>query len=299
MERLVTCPVASLREGRVRYGMLCNRQGGVVDDVTVYRLAPDELFLCVNAANIETDHRWILDHSPPGTGVENRSDQTALLALQGPRSAELLARTATADRREPGELRRFAFAQFEVAGVPTLVSRTGYTGSAGFEIYTSAADATAVFETLLARGEDLGITPAGLGARDTLRLEAALPLYGHELDDTTSPLEAGLERFVKRRAGGFIGAEAIEQRAARGHPRQLVGFILEGRGIPRADYAIMAGGQTVGRVTSGAPSPSLGKSIGLGYVRPEFAAAGGALEIDVRGRGITARVVKTPFVTAS
>ena len=298
VERLVTCPVASLPEGRVRYGMLCNDRGGIVDDVTVYRLAPDELFLCVNAANIEKDHRWILDHSPADAGVENRSDQTGLLALQGPESTDLLTRITTAGERKPGELRRFGFAHFEVAGVSALVSKTGYTGSPGFEIYTPASDAPAVFEALLARGEDLGIAPAGLGARDTLRLEAALPLYGHELDDTTSPLEAGLERFVKRRAGGFVGAEAIERRAARGHERQLVGFIVEGRGVPRAGYQILAGAEVIGRVTSGAPSPTLGKSIGLGYVRPAHAAVGSAIEIEVRGRGIAARVVETPFVTA-
>lgn len=298
VEHLVTCPVASLREGRVRYGMLCNEGGGVVDDVTVYRTAPDELFLCVNAANIQTDHRWILDHAPRGAGVENRSEETGLLALQGPKSAELMARLCAAGKETPGELRGFAFAHFELAGVPSLVSRTGYTGSPGFEIYTRAADTATVFEALLARGGDLGIAPAGLGARDTLRLEAALPLYGHELDATTSPLEAGLGRFVKRRAGGFIGAEAIEQRAARGHERQLVGFVLEARGVPRTDYPILVGGEAAGRVTSGAPSPTLGKSIGLGYVPPESATAGSAIEIDVRGRGIPARVVATPFVTA-
>jgi aminomethyltransferase len=301
VEHLVSCPVASLRPGAVRYGVLCNREGGVVDDVTVYRVASDELFLCVNAANIEKDHRWILDHSPAAAGVEDRSSETGLLALQGPRSTELMARVSTgAAGEEAGAagLRRFRFDHFEVAGVPALVSKTGYTGSPGFEIYTRAEDAATVFQSLLTRGEDLGIAPAGLGARDTLRLEAALPLYGHELDDTTSPLEAGLERFVKRQAGGFIGAEAIERRAVRGHERLLAGFILETRGVARSDYPIAAGGEIVGRVTSGAPSPTLGKSIGLGYVRPEFAMVGTPIEIEVRGRGVPARIVETPFVKA-
>jgi aminomethyltransferase len=298
VEHLVSCPVASLRPGGVRYGVLCNREGGVVDDVTIYRVAPDELFLCVNAANIEKDHRWILGHSPTGAGVEDRSSETGLLALQGPRSAELLARVSTGEDAGPAGLRRFRFDHFEIAGVPALVSKTGYTGSPGFEIYTRATDAPSVFQSLLARGEDLGIAPAGLGARDTLRLEAAFPLYGHELDDTTSPLEAGLERFVKRQAGGFIGAEAIERRAAQGHERLLVGFILETRGVARSDYPIAAAGEIVGRVTSGAPSPTLGKSIGLGYVRPELSTVGTPIEIEIRGRGVPARIVETPFVKA-
>ncbi|MCZ6784338.1 MAG: glycine cleavage system aminomethyltransferase GcvT [Proteobacteria bacterium] len=298
-ERLVSCPVASLRVGRVRYGLLCNEEGGVVDDVTVYRVADDALFLCVNAANIEKDYRWLVRHAPAEAGVRNRSDETGLLALQGPASGDVLAAVGAG---AAAELKRFAFASLEVAGVAALVSRTGYTGSAGFEIYAEAGDCAAVFSALLDKGEALGLRPAGLGARDTLRLEAALPLYGHELDDTTSPLEAGLGRFVKREAGGFIGAEAIERRAAAPAVRQLAGFELEGRGVARAGYPILEsadeGAREVGTVTSGAPSPTLGKSIGLGYVPPALAELGGSLTISIRGRGVQARVVATPFVVA-
>jgi len=295
VEKLVTCPVVSLRPGRVRYGCLCNQQGGVVDDVTVYRISEDELFLCVNAANIEKDHRWILQHAPDAAGVRNRSDETALLALQGPDAAPLLAGLVEEDL---SDLKRFRFRSARLADREVTISRTGYTGSDGFELYLPATAAEAVWKELLRAGEPFGITPAGLGARDTLRLEAALPLYGHELDETTSPLEARLDRFVKLEAGGFIGAEAIAQRRDRGHPRLLAGFILEGRGVARAGYRIAVEGEEVGVVTSGAPSPTLGKSIGLGYVPPTLAAIGSEFDLMVRGKPIRARVVETPFVRA-
>jgi aminomethyltransferase len=295
VERLVTCPVASLRAGRVRYGLMCNEDGGVVDDVTVYRIAEDALMLCVNAANIDKDHEWACANTPSGRAPENRSDATGLLALQGPLSLPILKDLTDAD---PGTLRRFGFRELDVAGGPSLVSRTGYTGSDGFELYVPADRVETLFAALLEKGEARGLQPAGLGARDTLRLEAAMALYGHELDDTTSPLEAGLDRFVKREIGGFIGAEAIEARAAAGHPRALVGFEVDGRGIARAEYAIHADGQEVGIVTSGAPSPTLGKPIGLGYVQTAVASVGTPIEILVRGRGLRAHIVETPFVRA-
>jgi len=297
VERLVTCKVASLKLGGVRYGMLCNERGGVVDDVTVYRVAEDVLFLCINAANIDKDVAWIQQHSPEDAGVHDRSSETGLIALQGPSSAALIAELGGA---EAAKLGRFSFAPAVLRGIETLVSRTGYTGSDGFEIYVGAGDTTGVFQELLSAGERIegGAIPCGLGARDTLRLEAALPLYGHELDDETSPLEAGLGRFVKRDQGGFLGAEAIEERAARGHEQQLVGFGLRERGVARDGYPILAAGDPIGRVTSGAPSPTLGTSIGLGYVRPEHAALGSPLQIEIRGKAVAAEVVKTPFVRA-
>jgi len=288
-ERLVTCPVASLAPGRVRYGLLCNEQGGVVDDVTVYRVADDALFLCVNAANVEKDYRWVVRHAGDAR-VTNESDATGLLALQGPEAAARLAGLCDPD---PGTLKRFRFFEGKVAGSPALVSRTGYTGSDGFEIYLPAAETEAVFDALL----DAGAQPAGLGARDTLRLEAALPLYGHELDDETTPLEAGLDRFVKLDAGGFLGAEALRERAASGPTRRLVGFVLDDRGVARADHELARGDEIVGRVTSGAPSPTLGKSIGLGYVPPDCTDTGTRLEVRIRSRRVAAHVVETPFVT--
>ncbi|MBW2231917.1 MAG: glycine cleavage system aminomethyltransferase GcvT [Deltaproteobacteria bacterium] len=297
VERLVSCRVDSLAVGRVRYGLLCNDGGGCVDDVTVYREADDALFLCVNAANIAKDVEWIRRHAPDRAGVEDRSTATGLLALQGPACAALLQALAKEGNATPvGELGRFRFARYEVAASDCLVSRTGYTGADGFEIYTPAGATRTVWDALLAVGEPHGLTPAGLGARDTLRLEAALPLYGHELDDTTSPLEAGLGRFVKRKRGGFIGHEAIEARDRKGATRQLIGFEMEGRGIARAGYVIADRGREVGVVTSGAPSPTLGKSIGLGYVPPRLAEPGRAIDIVIRDKRVAARVVETPFV---
>lgn len=296
-ERLLTCPVASLAPGRVRYGLLCNDEGGCVDDVTVYRRDEKSVLVCVNASNIAKDREWMQAHASAGAGLSDRSDDTGMLAIQGPASVGILAGLIPErDRPRFEALRRFRFDEIEVAGRPCLLSATGYTGAPGFELYLDAADTVDVFEALLEAGAATGLEPAGLGARDTLRLEAALPLYGHELDDTTSPLEAGLGRFVKRERGGFIGAEAIERREAAGRARQLVGFELVGKGIARADCTLHAGDLQVGIVTSGAPSPTLGKSIGLGYVAPAYAAPGTTLGVRVRTREIEARVVETPFV---
>ena len=225
--------------------------------------------------------------------VEDRSDRTALLALQGPRSPEVLARSFGV---ETGDLRRFAFRAADLGGRRAGLSRTGYTGEDGFEIYLGWDDAEPVFRTLLEAGAPLGLLPAGLGARDTLRLEAGLPLHGHELDEETTPVEAGLERFVKLDGPDFLGAEALRAEIARGPGRRLCGFVLEDRGIARSGHAIVAGGREVGRVTSGAPSPTLGKSIGLGYVPPPLAKPGSGFRVRVRERELRARVVEIPFV---
>ena len=275
----------------MRYALLCNESGGVVDDVTAYRRG-DALFLCVNAANRAKDFAWIRDHALPGSRLRDESDATALLALQGPASAELLEKLG-AGAGLPAK--RFRSAHVALSGLEVWLSRTGYTGADGFEIYCAAADAEPIFEALLAAGEPLGCRPCGLGARDTLRLEAALPLYGHELDDTTSPLEAGLARFVEQ-DGSFIGADAIRARARAGHPRALTGFVLEERGVARSDHLVVHAGREVGRVTSGGPSPTLGKSIGLAYVPPPLAVPDMEIAILIRGRAVRARTATTPFV---
>ncbi|MBW2269148.1 MAG: glycine cleavage system aminomethyltransferase GcvT [Deltaproteobacteria bacterium] len=292
-DRLLSRRVSNQREGRVRYALLCNEAGGVVDDVTAYRTGESALFLCVNAANVAKDHSWVLKHVEDGTRVHDASDDTGLLALQGPASGDILARVGAGDARQ---LKRYAFASFELAGARALISRTGYTGSDGYELYLEAAGSERVFEALLAEGQRDGLVPAGLGARDTLRLEAAMPLYGHELDAESSPLEAGLDRFVELEHGGFIGAEAIARRAAAGHGRALVGFVLEDRGVARAGYEIAVDGTRVGRVTSGAPSPTLGRSIGLAWVPPHLAAPGSRFDVVIRGRATAAQAVETPFV---
>jgi aminomethyltransferase len=299
-ERLLSCRVGDLLEGQVRYGLLCNAEGGCVDDVTLYREGPDSLMLCVNAANIAKDRNWIEAHRVGETTLHDRSTETALLALQGPKSPGILdALCQGANPKPPSALGRFRFGTFRCPSVASRISRTGYTGADGFEIYLPAAHCNDFFDALLEVGTEEGLIPAGLGARDTLRLEAALPLYGHELDDSTSPLEAGLARFTKRDRGGFIGHEAIEKREQQGRNRQLVGFELEDRGIARAGHVIRAGNETVGRVTSGAPSPSLGKSVGLGYVPPHCAQPGTAVEVMIRDRPVRARIVETPFVKKS
>ncbi len=292
VEKLVTCPVASMAHGQVRYGLLCNEAGGVVDDVTVYRIADDHFFLCVNAANIEKDEAWIRANSSEAAGVNNRSEELGLLALQGPASPTILASLTDFDL---DSLRRYRFAEAKVNGAPVLISRTGYTGSDGFELYVNAADSVELFRALIKAGKDHGLIPAGLGARDTLRLEAAMPLYGHELDDERSPLAAGLERFIKLKAGGFIGAEAVAAAKAQGIDSVLVGFELVDKGVARAEYPVEKDGETVGIVTSGAPSPALGKSIGLAYVPSNLSELGTELEVRVRARALRAKVVSTPF----
>jgi aminomethyltransferase len=294
-ERLVTCEVASLRPGRARYGLMLNESGGCVDDVMVTRLSDDALFLCVNAGNVAKDDAWIRAHAGPDCRVDDRSEETGLLALQGPAAAAILERLAPSGATLP---RRFRVAEIELSGISVLVSTTGYTGGPGYELYLAARESEALFAAILDAGEREGVRPAGLGARDTLRLEAALPLYGHELDDETGPIEAGLERFVKQDQGGFIGAEGLIERAEDASPRRLAGFEMTGRGIARADYEIVHDGAVVGRVTSGGPSPTLGKSIGLGYVPRSLSTPGQALAIRIRKKDVEARVVELPFYRA-
>jgi aminomethyltransferase len=292
-DRLFSRSLTRLEPGRVLYGLLCNEKGGVVDDITCYRVGEASAFWCVNASNIEKDWDWILAHVASPSGVRNASDETGLLALQGPASAAILCQAGA-----PGAaaLRRFRFARMEVAGCPTLVSRTGYTGADGFELYLGSGNLPQLFEALLGEGAPLGLRPAGLGARDTLRLEAALPLYGHELDEDTSPLAAGLERFLDCEGRSFIGSDAIARDREAGLESRLVGFELEDRGVARAGCAVALAGKTIGRVTSGGPSPTLGKSIGLAYVPAGLAKPGSGFQVVVRDRTLRARVVDTPFV---
>ncbi|MDP6980581.1 MAG: glycine cleavage system aminomethyltransferase GcvT [Myxococcota bacterium] len=298
LERLLTCRVETLEPGRVRYGLLCNDEGGVVDDVTVYRRDPQSVMLCVNASNVARVDAWVRDKAGPETSIDNASERTGMLALQGPASLEILPALGA---KEVTSLARFQFADFDLFGTRVTISSTGYTGAPGFELYLPNAALVSAFRAILEAGEPHGLLPAGLGARDTLRLEAALPLYGHELDDTTTPLEAGLGRFVKRKRGGYIGAQAVEARETQPDVRALVGFELTERGIARQGAPILWDGAPVGVVTSGAPSPTLGKPIGLGYVPRRIAHEGGGVgavfAVKIRGKAVAARVVETPFVS--
>ncbi len=297
VQRISTNDASRLEIGQVQYATMCRPTGGAVDDLTVYRLADDRYLLCVNAANIEKDHAWIVEQAgrTPGVTIANESPQWSLLALQGPRAEAILAKLTRLDLPSIGYYR---FAQGEVDGVPAIVSRTGYTGEDGFEIYLPWEAGPRLFARLLEAGGPEGLVPAGLGARDTLRLEMAYALYGHELDDATTPLEAGLGWVVKLDKGDFVGRDALARQKAEGVRKKLVGLEVQGAGICRAGHAIYApgGDRPVGAVTSGTMSPTLRKAIGLGYVPPELSAAGTALEVDVRGKRLPVRVVKTPFV---
>jgi aminomethyltransferase len=293
LQRLTPNDVAKLVPGRAHYSGLLNERGTYLDDILVYRLAADDFLVVVNASNAARDAAWIADSAAGEADVEviNQSDDYALLALQGPAALGILAPLAATPAGDIAKLKYYGFAQGTVDGVPALISRTGYTGEDGFELYVAPADAPAVWRRLLAGGA----LPAGLGARDTLRLEAAMALYGHEIDETTTPFEAGLDWVVKLDKGEFLGRDALRARKAAGVDRRLVGFEIEGRGIARQGHGIVAEGEKVGEVTSGTWSPTFEKALGLAYVPPALAAAGTPLTLDVRGKTLAAKVVDTPF----
>jgi aminomethyltransferase len=290
-QELTVNDVGRLRDGQAHYSLLCLPSGGVVDDILLHRVSSERVLLCVNASNADKDFAWITDHHN-GAEVINRSAEFALLALQGPRATELLTPlTPLALPRIPP----FSFAHGPVCGRDALVAHTGYTGEDGWELYCAADDARGLWDGLLEAGHRFDIRPAGLGARDTLRLERALPLYGHELTDETTPLEAGLSWVVRFAKPSFIGRDALLQQRMSGPRRRLVGLMMTQPGIPRQGYAVVHDGVAVGAVTSGTKSPTLGKAIGLGYVASTLGAVGTQLGIDIRGRVIGAEVVRLPF----
>jgi aminomethyltransferase len=292
VQKLITSDASKLAPGQITYTLMCNQQGGVVDDLLVYKYSDQKFLLVVNAANIDKDMAWIEQHQVPAATVTNLSDRYAQIALQGPLAEAILQPLC------PDDLSAIKFYWFlpetKVAGVSALVSRTGYTGEQGFEIYLAPEHAQFVWERILEAGGD-DVIPIGLGARDTLRFEAKLPLYGHELSEEITPLEAGLGFFVKFDKGDFIGREALLQQKQAGIPRKLVEFEMVGRGIPRADYPVEADGQSIGKVTTGAFAPSLGKNIGLALVATEYARPGQRIEVIIRNRPVEARVGKGLF----
>jgi len=289
----VTCnDVARLKPGRAHYTALMRPEGTFVDDLLVYRL-DDGFLLVLNAANTAKDVAWLREHAPQfDVDVVDASADWAQLALQGPRAAELL--DSLADPR-PSALRYYAHAGVRVEGVNCLVSRTGYTGEDGFEIYAPPAAAEALWDRLLETGRAFGILPVGLGARDTLRLEAGMMLYGNDIDETTTVLEAGLGWIVKLGKGEFLGREVLARQREEGIRRKLAGFEMRGRAIARHGYAAEKEGREVGRVTSGTFAPFLKKSIGLAYLPVEHASEGTELGVRIRGRSESAVVVPTPF----
>jgi len=282
--------VARLRDGQAQYTLLCLPSGGVVDDVIVHRLSATRYLFCVNAANRERDLTWMREHRR-GAEVIDRSDDYAQLALQGPAATAILARlTALPLERIPA----FSFAEGSVAGRHALAAHTGYTGEDGWELYCAPGDAVPLWDALLDAGRNDGVVPAGLGARDTLRLERALPLYGHELTEERTPLEAGLGWVVRLDKGDFIGREALRRQKAEGLRRKLVGVVLDG-GIPRQGYRLRRDGAVIGEITSGTKSPLLGKGIGLGYVAATSSEVGTKVTVEIRQRDVAAEVVRLPF----
>jgi aminomethyltransferase len=290
-QRATANDVARLRDGSAQYSLLLDPGGGIVDDVIVHRLGAERVMLCVNAANRAADLAYLREHAR-GAEVVDVSDETALLALQGPRATAILARCTGLPL---GALPRFAFAEGDVAGHRALVAHTGYTGEDGWELYAAPAAARALWDALLEAGAGDGISPAGLGARDTLRLEAALPLYGHELGLDTPPDEARLGWVVRPEKGDFVGRAALLAAREHGPRRCLVGIELCAAGVPRAGYGVLRDGRPVGVLTSGTKSPTLGKGIALGYVEPAAGAVGTALAVEIRGRAAAAQVVALPF----
>lgn len=281
--------------GAAQYTAFLNQVGGVIDDLIFYRQARDKYLLCVNASNTAKDLAWINKHVPPnGVFVTDLSDKTALLALQGPKSPEILAKSADLN---PASIKRFHFSEGAVAGVRAIICRTGYTGEDGFEIFMDAGDAKAVWDRLMEEGRDFGLQPAGLGARDTLRLEMGYPLHGNDLDEEHTPLESNLGWICKLSKGEFMGRDVLTRQKEGGIKQKLVGLTFLERGVPRHGYELADPGtrEVVGVVTSGTSSPSLGVGIALARVRTDFAKEGKELIVLIREQARKARVTQPPF----
>lgn len=293
----VTCnDISGLADGQAQYSALPYPEGTVVDDLLVYRRSPTDFMVVVNASNIDKDLEWMRSHNRFDAVIENVSERTALLALQGPRAIDILKPLSP----EPiAGLGSYRFLTGTVLGHPALISRTGYTGEDGFELYLSPEHAEEIWNTLMESGQPYGLLPAGLGARNTLRLEARMMLYGNDIDQTTTLLEAGLGWIVKFDKGDFVGRSSLQKQRDEGVSRKLVGFAMTGREVARDHYPVLIDGVEVGHVTSGSPSITLKRNIGLGYVPAERATIGQQLQISVRGRPADATIVATPFYKRS
>jgi aminomethyltransferase len=294
LQWMTTNDVSRLQAGQAQYSLYPNAEGGIVDDLIVYCVKPGEDYLlCVNASNVEKDFAFMLNQNR-GAEIVNESADWGQIAVQGPKAIELLSRVFSEDIKN---LASFTFLECSFEKTRVLVTRTGYTGEDGAEIFVPAGATVALWQALLKTGVDLGVQPIGLGARDTLRTEMKYSLYGHEIDDQTSPFEAGLGWVVKPGKKDFLGRAPMVAAKESGLKRKLVGFTLSERGIPRQGYPVLSfDNKEIGRVTSGTLSPSLNQSIGIAYVDLAFAEVGQEFNVDIRGRGAKARVVKTPFV---
>jgi aminomethyltransferase len=288
LDSVFTNHVAALKIGQAHYGFLCNTSGGVVDDVICYRRGENFYWLVVNAGNRDKDWQWLVSHQRGDANLQNVSDEWALMALQGPQVLSILANFTDLDFNT---IPYYHCADATVAGHEAFIGRTGYTGEDGVELAVRSEHAVEVWTKLL----DAGVTPCGLGARDTLRLEAGMALYGHELTDTTNPLAANLKRFIKIDKGDFIGRNRLEQSLKDGLKQKLVGLVILERGIARAGYTVQANGQAIGTLTSGGPSITTGQNIALAYVPVEHSKIDTQLDVLIRDKPVKAKVVKTPF----
>ena len=294
IQRITSNDASKLTDGKVQYSCFPNEEGGIVDDLLVYRLGEEEYMLVVNASNIEKDWAWVNKYNTEGVELENISDEMSLFAVQGPKAAEALQSLTKIDL---ASMVYYTFDKGEFAGVQdVIVSATGYTGSGGFEIYVKNEDAKQVFEAIMEAGKAYGIKPIGLGARDTLRLEMGFCLYGNDINDTTSPLEAGLG-WITKFDKDFTNAANLKAQKEAGVTRKLIGFEMLEKAIPRAHYEIVnAEGEQIGEVTSGTMSPSMGKGIGMGYVTTEYSKPGTEIFVRVRNKDMKAQVVKLPIL---
>ncbi|MBF9238228.1 glycine cleavage system aminomethyltransferase GcvT [Hymenobacter sp. BT683] len=293
IQRVTSNDASKLTDGKAQYSCLPNNDGGIVDDLLVYKLADEDYLLVVNASNIEKDWNWIQQHNTQGVEMEDISDRTSLFAVQGPKAIAALQPLTDVDL---ASIPYYSFVQGTFAGAPdVIISATGYTGAGGFELYIPNEYAAAVWDKIMIAGQAHGIKPIGLGARDTLRLEMGFALYGNDIDDTTSPLEAGLG-WITKFTKDFTNAENLKKQKEAGVNKKLVAFVMDGQGIPRGHYELVdAEGQKIGDVTSGTQSPSLSKGIGMGYVKTEFAAPGTQIFVQIRGKNLPATVNKLPL----
>lgn len=297
IQRLVTNDVGSVKPGRAVYTPACLPSGGIVDDMIVYKVSDTEFFVCVNASNKDKDYKWFVENTTGDCEVLDLSDQYSQIAIQGPSALELMARVFGDFARE---MKPFTFRKSFYAGVEVIVATTGYTGERGGEVYLPNAVAADAWRDLVAKGADLGVAPIGLGARDSLRLEMKYCLYGNDIDETTSPLEAGIGWTVKLDKGDFIGRDALVRQKEAGLDRALVAFVVEGKGVPRHGYDLYVGDARIGFVTSGTQSPSLKIPVGIGYVASAYAAPGSTIDVDLKGlKRVPARVVEPPLYKKS
>lgn len=293
IQKITTNDASTLVDGRAQYTCMPNGKGGIIDDLIVYKIADNNYMLVVNASNIDKDWQWISSHNTFGAVMENRSEEYSLLAIQGPKAVEAMQSLTSVNL---SEIAYYHFAIGEFAGIKdVIISATGYTGSGGIEVYVKNKDVRQLWDKVFEAGKYYDIKPIGLAARDTLRLEMGFCLYGNDIDDTTSPLEAGLG-WITKFTTDFIDSEFLKQQKEAGVTRKLVAFEMQEKAIPRHDYLIVdAQGNVIGKVTSGTMSPSLGIGIGLGYVPTEYSKLGSEIFVQIRNKNVPAKVVKAPF----